>query len=549
MIIKNELTGWSESCRRVRCKYSPARALAGPSCVMPARRALTFALLVATARPEPEDSRELCCLPDSRGCNDLRAKKGLCSTFLAEVECHKQRLGTRPCVWQAGKCNKGWTSGVDHSPACPGLSLDARRSALPAKAASPAVGAASVASTAHPKRERRPAGTPPLPATSLANPPPPPPPPVVEGCKPWCLTHTSEWKAKCVWKTCQLCSACLALLPAPTREVPIARETPTLRSRPQEAAVSTAAKPTAGAWEPSGVAAEVPMARKPTVPRSRPQEAAVSAAAEPAAGDAPGTVPSAEAPMAPKPAMPRSKPKEAASRAAAEPAAEDSSGADAAPSALDAIPKPSSPMTPTQRLSWLREYVNVSTLTSRAASILDDDGKVAEGDDGKGDDGKAPPTPKQRLHWLRQHITAANLTKWISGSISGVNVSAITAPPTGLFRRAFASVGGALGDAGGVRGLLSRLGKSVPQPWVAAWHAVRGRVESRWAHAPKGTGWAVVVLASLVCCGGCYCCLRACVRRHRLRNLHVTYTAIESDPFINDDGEDGLQSNEESRLY
>ena len=257
--------------------------------------------------------------------------------------------------------------------------------------------------------------------------------------------------------------------------------------------------------------------------------------------------------MAPKPTTPRSKPKEAASRAAAEPAAEDPSGADAAPSALDAIPKASSPMTPTQRLSWLREYVNVSTLTSRAAHILDDDGKVAEGDDSKGDDGKAPPTPKQRLRWLRQHITAANLTKWISGSISSVNVSAITAPPTGLFRRAFASVGGALGDAGGVRGLLSRMGKSVresvPQPWVAAWHAVRGRVESRWARAPRGLGWVLGVLASLACCGGCCCCLRACARRHRLRNLHVTYTAIESDPFINDDGEDGLQPSEDSRLY
>ena len=518
-----------KSCAR-RARHMPVRL-----------RALTLALLVATARPETEDSRELCCLPDTGGCNDLRAKKGLCSTFLAEVECHKQRIGTRPCVWQAGKCNKGWTHGADHSPACPGLSLDARRSALPTKAASPAV-----------KRERRPSGTPPLPVTSLAKPPPPPPPPVVEGCKPWCLTHASEWKAKCVWKTCQLCSACLALLQAPTREVPMARETPMPRSRPQEAAVRTAAEPTA-AWEASDIAAEVPMARKPTVPRSRPQEAAVSTAAEPAAGDAPGAVPSVEAPMAPRPATPRSKPKEAASRAAAEPFAEDPSGADAAPSALDAIPKPSSPMTPTQRLSWLREYVNVSTLTSRAASILDDDGKVAEGDDGRGDDGKAPPTPKQRLRWLRQHITAANLTKWISGSISGVNVSAITAPPAGLFRRAFASVGGALGDAGGLRGLLSRLGKSVgksvPQPWVAAWHAVRGRVESRWAHAPKGLGWALGVLASLVCCGGCCCCLRACVRRHRLRNLHVTYTAIESDPFINDDGEDGLQSTEDSRLY
>ena len=56
--------------------------------------------------------------------------------------------------------------------------------------------------------------------------------------------------------------------------------------------------------------------------------------------------------MAPRPATPRSKPKEAASRAAAEPFVEDPSGADAAPSALDAIPKHSSPMTPTQRLSW-----------------------------------------------------------------------------------------------------------------------------------------------------------------------------------------------------
>ena len=542
-------------------------------------RGLTLTLLLATVRPEPEDVRELCCLPDTHGCSDLRDEKKLCSAFLAEAECHKQRIGTRPCVWLAGKCNKGWTNGAGHSPACPGLILDARRSALPAKAPSPAVGAAAVAP--HPKRERRPAGTPPLPATSLAK---PPPPPVVEGCKPWCLTHTSEWKDKCVWKTCQLCSACLALLPASTPEVPIARETPTSssglqgasaastaaepaagawgpsggaaevptarkptvpRSRPQEdLAASTAAEPAAGAWGPSGGAAEVPMARKPTVPRSRPQEAAAAAAAEPAARDVPGIAPSAEVPLAPKPATPHSKPKDAASRAAAEPAAEDRSGADVAPSALDAIPKPASPMTPTQRISWLRKYVNVSTLTSRAASILEDDGKMAESDDGK-----APPTPKQRLHWLRQHITAANLTKWISGSISGVNVSAIAAPPTGLFRRAFASVRRGWDHAGGVRGLLSRLGKSMPHSWVAAWRSVRGRVESRWARAPKGLRWALGLLAFLACCGGCCCCLRACVRRHRRRKLHATYTAVESDPFINDDGEDGLQSGEVSRLY
>ena len=539
-------------------------------------RGLTLALLLATARPEPEDSRELCCLPDTHGCSDLRDEKKLCSAFLAEAECHKQRIGTRPCVWLAGKCNKGWTNGAGHSPACPGLTLDARRSALPAKAPTPAVDAAPVAP--QPKRERRPAGTPPLPATSLAQPPPPPPPPVVEGCKPWCLTHTSEWKHKCVWKPCQLCSACLALLPASTPELPIARETqtsssrlqgtsaastaaepaagawgpaggaaearkPTVpRSRPQEdLAASTAAEPAAGAWGPSGGAAE---ARKPTVPRSRPQEAAAAAAAEPAARDVPGTAPSAEVPLAPKPATPHSKPKDAASRAAAEPAAEDRSGADAAPSALDAIPKPSSPMTPTQRISWLREYVNVSTLTTRAASILEDDGKMAEGDDFK-----APPTPKQRLHWLRQHITAANLTKWVSGSISGVNVSAIAAPPTGLFRRAFASVRGGWDHAGGARGLLSRLGKSMPHSWVAAWRSVRGRVESRWARVPKGLRWALGLLALLACCGGCCCCLRACVRRHRKRKLHATYTAVESDPFINDDGEDGLQSGEISRLY
>jgi len=280
--------------------------------------------------------------------------------------------------------------------------------------------------------------------------------------------------------------------------------------------------------------------------------------------------------MAPEP-MPRSKPKEAARRPAADPAAEEPSGADTVPSALDAIPKPATPMTPTQRLSWLREYVNVSTLTSRAASILDD-APVGEGDDGKGDN--KPPTPKQRLRWLRQHITAANLTRWISGSISGsisgVNVSAITAPPTGLFRRASASVGGALGGAlggarawlggwwrggggagasehpigAGARGLLSRLAKSVPQPWVAKWHAVRGRVESGWARAPKGLGWALGVLASLACCGCGCCCLRACAQRYRRRNLHVTYTAVESDPFINDDDDDdddddgGLQSND-----
>jgi hypothetical protein len=201
-------------------------------------------------------------------------------------------------------------------------------------------------------------------------------------------------------------------------------------------------------------------------------------------------------------------------------------------------------MTPTQRISWLREYVNVSTLTTRAASILEDDGKMAEGDDFK-----APPTPKQRLHWLRQHITAANLTKWVSGSISGVNVSAIAAPPTGLFRRAFASVRGGWDHAGGARGLLSRLGKSMPHSWVAAWRSVRGRVESRWARAPKGLRWALGLLALLACCGGCCCCLRACVRRHRKRKLHATYTAVESDPFINDDGEDGLQSGEISRLY
>ena len=472
------------------------RAARGPGLLDNMRLCISVLALLVANPAVAEDVTELCCLPDSRGCTDLRARKGLCSAFMAEVECHKQRLGTRPCVWLRGKCVKGWTNGVNQSPECPGSSLTARRSAFlaTATAASQAV---------H------------VPAASLATPPPPPPPPPplpsVEGCKPWCPTHASGWNVKCDWKPCQQCGSCLALPKAghpeqkpPPHEGPRTRIPTAPRPRPQEVPPRAAAEPAAA--EP---AAAEPATAEPA-----------AAVTKPVVGDAlgPGAIPSAEAPMTRKPAAPRLRPQDSASHAATE---------------LGTIPMPSSPMTPAQRLSWLREYVNVSTLTSRAASFLDD-APMGEGDDGA--DSDKPQTPKQRLHWLRRHISAANLTRWISG----VNVSST---PAGLFRRTTASVGGALGGALAAGG--GRLAKSVPQPWANTWHAVRGRVESWWAtwrvwwaKALKSWGWVLSALFWLLLLLWLCYCLRACMRRYRRRSLQITYTAIESDPFVNDDDDD-----------
>ena len=239
---------------------------------------------------------------------------------------------------------------------------------------------------------------------------------------------------------------------------------------------------------------------------------------------------------------------------------------------VDTIPQPTAPMTPGQRLSWLREHVNVSTLTSHAAALLDKSSPAEADDDDPLSD--RPPTPRQRLKWLRHHLTSANLTSWIGN----VSVASLAAQHSSMLSNVTARVGTALahakawvvgllgrGSGGGAgasepggdgvgasehpllgaraHGALAPLLKHLPQPWVAAWHSLRGRVEGWWVQAPRGAGWAIGALACLSCCCCCCCCLRACVRFQRRRNLHTTYTAVvphdlESDPFIHADSDE-----------
>ena len=82
-------------------------------------------------RVEDEDVRELCCTPDAEApCQNIQGSKFLCLQYKSQTDCHRARIGTRPCVWEKGKCLKGWTKGVGHTPECPGRTFEARRADL-----------------------------------------------------------------------------------------------------------------------------------------------------------------------------------------------------------------------------------------------------------------------------------------------------------------------------------------------------------------------------------------------------------------------------------
>ena len=65
----------------------------------------------------------------------------------------------------------------------------------------------------------------------------------------------------------------------------------------------------------------------------------------------------------------------------------------------------------------------------------------------------------------------------------------------------------------------------------------------RWQRA----GWALAGLACLACCCCCCCGARGVMRLQRQRKLSATYTAVETDPFLNDDDEAGLHESEGMR--